>query len=131
MTEKPLENQPHIENQPLPNEGADFLEFQQWKAKQEHEKREKDRNHFSRPADDTNAEKVEAKILKFEPKVPAEVETESAGLDPIEMEKINSDPEQWLKDTISKPQKVMDDPYAAVEGMAKAQEVSQQKKEAA
>ena len=137
MAEKPQENQPtSIFDRMTPEEQSAalsrFLEAEAEKQSGATSERLKNRGFFPEPADGSNAEKVKAKILKFpeQPKAPVETEIESSGIDPKEMEKITSDPEQWLKDTISKPQKVMDDPYAAVEGMAKAQEVSQQKKAA-
>jgi|SRR3989344_17148 len=132
MTEKPLENQPHIENQPLPNEGADFLEFQQWKAQKEQEQRDADRKHFSQQADDQHAQEVKAKILEFPQKAKAlsVVESKPLSLDPKDEEDLRKNPTQWLNDRIGpKQKKVAEDPYTAVESLALGMEIEQKKRE--
>lgn len=138
MSEKPLENQPtSIFDRMTPEEQSAalsrFLEAEAEKKASTTSERLKNRGFFPDAADDSNTKKVDAVILNFpqQAKAPEIAPSEPSGIDPAEMEKIDLDPEQWLRDTISKPQKIMDDPHAAVEAMTRAQEISQQKKEAA
>ena len=123
MTEKPAENQPHIESQSVPNQGAEFLEFQQWKAQKQHEQREEARKHFPERPSEEKAKEV-AKILKFpsgEPMAaPTSSEAELADMNPKDRELLDTKPIQWLRNSIGKK---LDDPHTAIEGLAEAQRI--------
>ncbi len=130
MTEKPLENEPHLETPTAPTQGAEFLEFQHWKAQKEQEQRDEARRHFSQQADDQHAQEVKAKILKFpeQGKAPDVAPAEPLEMSAQDRELLEKRPLEWLQNAIGK--KRVDDPYSATEALGEAQEIDQRNKAA-